>query len=349
MNSTQIIALFFCVSIIVLVFFDVIKREKVEKINFFSKEQTDWLRGIAILLVMHSHYFADENLYVFSGVPRQLLSSIGFLGVGLFVFMSGYATMISYNTKPDYLKYYIPKRLLRLYIPFLIAYVVFVIIMLFYGKQLSLNDFLGLPIMSLPRTLNWYLKVQLGLYIAFYLVAKIFKKSRTIIFALFLVCAVFMIVGNITKISNFWFESSYLFPLGMLFAFYRDGIFDVLSKRKMFSFFLSSFVLFITYILYYFLGGLFCEIIFTFGFVQFLTTLCIYFKGESNVLKFLGVLSIDLYLSHIVYSNTIMIYYNVGGSIISYVLFIVCSMGIGLVIHNMSKLIIGAITRKTII
>lgn len=348
MVATQIIAIMFTAVLVGLILIDVVKREPVSETSFFSKEQTDWLRGIAILLVIHSHYFAAVDMNCFSGISRQLLSSIGFLGVGLFVFMSGYATMISYIRKPNYLSHYIPKRLVRLYIPFLIAYTVFVIIMLCYGKKLSTEDFLGIPIMSLPHTINWYLKVQLGLYIVFYFVAKIFKNIRIIILALSLICVAFMIVGAITKIPNFWFESSFLFPLGMIFALNKNKYFNYFCKHQVICSLSSSLVMLLTYILYYLRGGLLFEIVFTFGFVQFFVALCFYFKGRSVILKFLGVLSIDLYLSHIVYSNTIMTYYNADGSLLAYFLFVLFSLLIGVGIHYLTKIIIGFFKKKMI-
>ena len=341
MNSTQIIALFFCVSIIVLVFFDVIKREKVEKNNFFSKEQTNWLRGIAILMVIHSHYFADIGISEnFSGVPLFLVSSIGFLGVGLFIFMSGYATMISYVNKPNYLKRYIPKRIVRLYVPFLLSFIFFLGGMLCFGIYPTLDDWLAIPLMSLPHTLNWYLKIQLILYIVFYLLAVWIKKKPFIIMAMSIVCLIYTIIASSIGIQNYWFESVLLFPVGMAFALYKIRITDFILRKKVLNFVVSLFILAFTFLLYYYRGGVAFEIMFIFSFVLLSVNLCGIIIGTSKVLKWMGSMSLELYLSHIVFANTIMHYGNLFGNIWGYLLFMLGTILLGMGIHIISKKLI---------
>ena len=124
--------------------------------TYFSVSQTDWLRGLAIVGIVYSHYFTMLK------VNSSFLWLIGFLGVfgvAIFLFLSGYAAMMSYLKKPNYMKNYIPKRLVRLYVPFLIAYLCCDIVLLLSGHSYSVSDFTGAFILSLPNTLIWYLKV----------------------------------------------------------------------------------------------------------------------------------------------------------------------------------------------
>ena len=110
---------------------------------FFSVEQTNWLRGIAIIMVVLSHYYPLLGMTFSDGII-SFSRNIGTVGVAIFFLLSGYATMISYSKKENYLNHYIPKRLLRLYVPFLIVFVLhYILKCIFQGgkiiKKESLN------------------------------------------------------------------------------------------------------------------------------------------------------------------------------------------------------------------
>ena len=131
---------------------------------------------------MYSHYYTILDLNgKINGVLFQLLSCTGMYGVALFLLMSGYATVISKMNKANYLHRYIPKRLLRLYVPFIIVFIIMAILRMIHGEGLTLKNILLMPLMSLPDTINWYLKVQLALYIVFYLAARFIKNDKWVI------------------------------------------------------------------------------------------------------------------------------------------------------------------------
>ena len=126
------------------------------EVVFFSKPHTDAMRGLAAIFVMYSHYYP----YLKLDGGFSIVYVLGYVGVSIFLFLSGYTSMMSRLNKKEYLKHYWRKRLLRLYVPFLIIYSI-CIIELLIKKTFTISSLVTLPLLSLPGHLNWYLKIQL--------------------------------------------------------------------------------------------------------------------------------------------------------------------------------------------
>ena len=307
--------------------------------SYMSKKQTDWLRGIAIVLIMYAHFYEKTGITYSSGIISQVLS-FGFIGVAIFLLLSGYAIMASKITKQHYLKSFIPKRVLKLYVPFLISFIVSILILLCSGNEVSLNDFLGIPIMSLPGTTNWYLKVQLALYIVFYFMALLIKGNKKLILSLFGICFIYMIIGYLCGISNFWYESCYMFPLGMAIALYKKELYNIITKKFVISLCISLVSLALFYGAYFMFGGVGFEILFILGIILLMLCICTKLYGNSRVLLYCGRLSLEIYLAHTVILNFVYAYLPYNNSILGYVLFMLLSLILAIVINKIGKIII---------
>ncbi len=340
------------ISLLVLgipILYGIIFSKKVKLANtdyFLSKQQTDSLRGIAIIMIMYSHYYPLIGVdYNKTPVIAQLLLSFGMIGVALFLFMSGYATMISKEKKTNYLKGYIPNRIYRLYIPFIFVFLFYVILIYSNGGQVTIQNILFVPLMSLPNTTNWYLKVQLALYILFFILTKFFKNSKRVIVISFICCFVYMIVGFLCKIDNFWYESCYMFPLGMAFALYRDNILSFLNKKYIVKIGLSFLVAGILYIPYYLYGGVLFEIGYLFGITQLIICLSAKLLCNSLFLSFIGKISLELYLSHTLYLGILRPTLYVEENIFSYMVFMILSIMLAYAVNKISLPIIRKLKR----
>ena len=88
-------------------------KEKKDVGTIFNPTETNFLRGIAALMVLFTHY--AQQL-----VPAGLMYwywFFGYLSVGFFMFASGYASYIQYSKKgPAVFKGYTLKRIIRLYL-----------------------------------------------------------------------------------------------------------------------------------------------------------------------------------------------------------------------------------------
>ncbi len=304
MTNTVIVTLF---SLFVLAFIaigGIASSKLTTESTFLSISQTNWLRSVAILTIMFSHFLPLVGLTYDDGILSFSLN-LGIIGVAIFFLLSGYSLMISKIKKPNYLKGFIKKRLVRLYVPFLIVYILDVIVMLIMGKQIVLKDILFIPLMSLPGVLNWYLKVQLGLYIVFYILARLIKNNNFLITSTFAICIIYMIIGLFTGITAHWYEGVFAFPLGMLIAQNKECVFTFLSRRYIIALIASIVVFGCCFLPYYIFGGTLFEILFIFGFLQFVVCLCAKFAGapRSKIFTYLGVISLELYLVHTVINS----------------------------------------------
>ena len=63
---------------------------------FFFFFLTNWLRGIAIIMVVLSHYYPLLGMTFSDGII-SFSRNIGTVGVAIFFLLSGYATMIYYS------------------------------------------------------------------------------------------------------------------------------------------------------------------------------------------------------------------------------------------------------------
>lgn len=117
----EIIILGFSLVLLLFLFFKGFVKEynTIDASTYFSKSQTDWLRGVAIVGIIYSHYLSINASWSWQ------IGFLGIFGVAIFLFLSGYSAMFSFVNKPNYLKKYIPKRLVRLYIPFIIVYIIY--------------------------------------------------------------------------------------------------------------------------------------------------------------------------------------------------------------------------------
>lgn len=331
----EIIILGFSLVLLLFLFFKGFVKEynTIDASTYFSKSQTDWLRGVAIVGIIYSHYLSINASWSWQ------IGFLGIFGVAIFLFLSGYSAMFSFVNKPNYLKKYIPKRLVRLYIPFIIVYIIYSIVLLISGYRFTIWDFVKMPVMSLPRTLNWYLKVQLALYIVFYVIAKFSKKKNNVPLILLPICIIYMIIGMIMGLNFYWYESSFMFPLGMLFALYREKVFNFLNNKYVLKLIISFFVFVLSYLGVFLYGGVLSEIIFVVGFMQFLTMLCVRFKGNSKMSILLGTISIDLYLTHTMVPTFVKLFYSGEINIISYIVTLLIAFFAAFAVSKFSKIL----------
>lgn len=71
-------------------------------------------------MIVLSHYYPILGISEIGSF--WMLGCIAFLGVALFLFLSGYGAMYSKIHKPNYLNGYLRKRVYRLYIPFIFVF-----------------------------------------------------------------------------------------------------------------------------------------------------------------------------------------------------------------------------------
>ncbi|WP_026522038.1 acyltransferase family protein [Butyrivibrio sp. VCB2001] len=180
-------------------------------IDIFEKNKCSYLRIFLMVYICIRHLGDYE-----SSIPFFLKQ--GFLACGIFFLLSGYGLMLSYNKKgSEYLQGYFKKRVLRLIIPLILVFPVFLLIK--YG----LGDLSGFGLKNYLKDIrgsrfiinySWYVYIQIYLYILFFFEVK--KKNnqlRMLIFNIAVVLVMFLL-----KFSACYYLSTFCFNLGIYLA-----------------------------------------------------------------------------------------------------------------------------------
>lgn len=150
-----------------------------------SLEITKSLRGFAALGVI-LHHVSQEGAFQWAngghGKPGELAIFVnaGYLFVAIFFFCSGFGLIKSLETKPDYFKTFLKKRVLKgLVIPYYVSIVIYGIFRFAMGEKLPaaqwITNFLGVTMMN---EYAWYPVIAGILYVAFYLIFKNIKNQK---------------------------------------------------------------------------------------------------------------------------------------------------------------------------
>ncbi len=194
--------------------------------NVLSIEQTNQIKGISILLVVlyHLSIHTIEN-------PQDLalFADVGFVGVALFLMMSGYG--IAFSLKHKGTENFFSRRLGRLYVPILIAMLLRVILAFALDSGLDggflpniLNIFIHVN--ALDRNL-WFIPFILFWYLVSYLVWRTNFSIPSKLFLLFCVPLTFYVVSPTVYL---WQINAFSFPLGFCLGVYSEAVSGWLSR-----------------------------------------------------------------------------------------------------------------------
>lgn len=188
--------------------------------NFFSIDNSLFLRGIATVLVVLAHY---SQWYISMGNKNlfwMLLSKAGRYGVAIFFLVSGYGIVCSASKGLD--SRWVGKRLLNVYIPYLcIQGLIHILNHTEWSGKQTVRYLLGLD--------TWFVFVILIFYILFFLVWK-YGKQRMIWMTAGVV-GISVLLGILTK-DSVWYASNITFLMGVVLAKYRDGFPVFTGNRK---------------------------------------------------------------------------------------------------------------------
>lgn len=195
------------------------------QLSICQKEKANALKGIAAVGVMLGHITPLEQLFSISGC----------LFVGLFLFYSGYGLMVSVEREPNYLHGFFHKKLVQIYLPFVIAETVHTILTaVFAGNAVSLKSpesigrFLGIP---LSNAILWYVWEILALYVVFACCHRLVKQKRirVLIYGLSYILFCFLCVWK--DVGNWWYLSTFAFLVGLFVKDQEKLVQKWLSKQ----------------------------------------------------------------------------------------------------------------------
>lgn len=353
-----------------------------KKINnknvLFGRMVTDTIRGISIFIIMFAHVLQQlGNNFAFEftcgGILHKVIFSWGAVGVALFFFLSGYGNAASLERLNQFMKgldlksllLWLFKRLVRLYVAFIICFVGVVGVLSIFGIQHMsrfelLVEFLHL---RLPDCSTWYLKIQLLLYIfivfSFWISIIALSRSKIlnsktvkILFCgiLFvLTVAYYIIAVYVMDLPDYWWKTSLSFWMGVTIYLFKGKIEKLLIESRgsvrMLAYRAMMFVLFcLSYIFvlmahHYSILHLLAYALLAFSMCAIMDVLHLYSRYFINV----GAVSLELYLIHI--GCMTVIDWNIPSDLAEYSvvikvsMFIIISIGLAFLANKMVDLI----------
>ena len=197
---------------------------------------TQELKGVAILAVLFGHvglFLVNDHRFLFP------LSTCSGVGVNIFLFLSGYGLTFGMLKKPLPVADFYRKRALKIFIPFWIALIGFIVLDAIalnrtYSPTYILHSLLGFfPRADMNADINsvfWYITWILGYYLLF---PAVFMRQRVWVSALILFALgeglVLWSPSLVKDVIHLYEVHTAAFPLGMLTA---SLLFEVRGRRN---------------------------------------------------------------------------------------------------------------------
>lgn len=196
------------------------------KQTLFTREASAWFKGLAIVMVILSHYAEWWSwFHVEEGMAeliRDGVSRFGPYGVAIFLLFSGYGLSKSAGDKRIGGRF-ILKRVLGVYLPYLMMVI---LIELLSGGFETVEDVVDI----LYGQDFWYMTVLFSFYIAFMVIWLVFANGHV---RAVLITAFTVVYSNYLYTKgeyDFWYISNAAFAIGALLAIYEPTLKKVIDK-----------------------------------------------------------------------------------------------------------------------
>lgn len=184
--------------------------------DFLSLDTMKSLRGFAALGVI-LHHISQQQTFQQEGILLPFVNA-GAYFVAIFFFCSGYGLLKSYDAKPDYLKGFIKKRIVKsivlpFYVDVLVYAALYALFKIHLEKEQWITNIAGITMMN---QYAWFPIVLAILYLVFFLTFR-FVRNRKACFAIIFAFIILMGVGCMieghyawwTGPSNWWCSEYY--------------------------------------------------------------------------------------------------------------------------------------------
>jgi len=289
--------IFLIICLVILLYLLYINIKKEYNIVPFSKEHTSIIRGVAITIIILHHIAQKYPL----GIMSYILTQVGYIFTGVFFLISGYGNNFSIEKNNSNYGYFLwlINRFLRIIISFIIVDVPFIILTMVTGyiKEMSIFFILkSILTLSTPFYTIWYLKIQIILYLFTY-ISYLISKKHTILLINTL-CILLVVILWYFDFPSFWWNSLLCYPIGFMFAKYKEKLNFNNIKFKLlivFAIFLIP-IYFITGKKFAILSIMSCLVS-----VVIIISLSSYCIGKSKLFSNIGNISLECYLVHLVW------------------------------------------------
>ena len=279
--------LFLCVFLLVI--FYKIKIGKNIENDFTDKEQSNVLRGICCIIVVLVHIPANHGNFI-----QDAIGSFGYIAVTIFFLLSAYGLKYSLDNKKKYLKHFLRNRLLIIYIPFVIANLLYQLIVM--KSEFDILKIVGIKNITFVGELMLF-------YLIFYV---IYKNIKDIHKADIVMIGFGIIISIISYLFKFgWYVECLGFIYGIIIYKLQNKFNNIINKNYIFNlvfFTLLSLVLGIIYIRVKNIEmvNYIIKVILGISLICLIAIILKRIKIYNKLLKKLGKISYEVFLLHII-------------------------------------------------
>lgn len=206
--------------------------------DYLTKESTDAVRGIFILLIFAAHFngYVDLTIAPLDIAYRKLWLAMGQTVVTCFLFYSGYGVALSAKKKGDaYVRAMPRKRILPTLLIFDCSVILYLLLQLFRGRSYDLRALiLALLAWGGFGNSNWYIFSILGCYLITWLVLRGRELDQVTAARVTIGIVVFILALFCAGRDPWWYNTLLCYPLGMWYFLYRDKIDRVMSRNTVY-------------------------------------------------------------------------------------------------------------------
>lgn len=184
-----------------------------------TRDESSALKALAIICVVIDHFGQAFGI--------GIVNPLGPIGVFLFLFLSGYGLSCSFEKSGR--KKYFSKKLLKVYLPYFLTVMLFLIWSLCIGREgigfVRVCEYLTL--ITLPQGSYWYLILLFYWYIVFFLLTFVYKKGKIL---LLLSGAAALLILLLKGNDHVYVWNFLSFPLGVTAARFSERIGSISAR-----------------------------------------------------------------------------------------------------------------------
>lgn len=262
-----------------------------------SISQTTCINGIFVIFVFLSHFcqYVDTSSLPYFQPYLFLRSHLGQLIVAPFLFYSGYGIMEQIKKKGNEYVNDIPrKRVIRIWLHFALAVLLFLIVDALIGDYYSTNQIiLSFFAWESIGNSNWYIFAILCMYIATYVGFKCSSQKKTSIILVGAFSCIYIVTMHFFKDGSWWYDTVLCYPAGMVLSYEKEKLQRRIERYNVSALFICVLV---TPLLYRFQGNLIAYELLAILFCLDIVLICSYIRIENQVLLFLGKHTFEIYI-----------------------------------------------------
>lgn len=206
--------------------------------NALSIETTTRVKGFLTGAILIAHANVCYGMPKMATTYRSHIFLLGQIVMPLFFLYMGYALAESVSRKPGYASRIPQKRILRLYLHYLVAAAIGLPLALVSGgsytpmQYLSMLTAWGVPYLAQNQNMCWFVFVTIFLYFFAYLSYLFFKKPvqghmMLTVFSTLLAVSLYLIKP---PVEHLWWDTIFLFPVGLWLSYFFPRL-EALHRR----------------------------------------------------------------------------------------------------------------------